>query len=133
MERASENAAKFNRTLAQLCERLAACDIVVSRMHADWSSFGSWELQVQRGSEADRYHETARLDPGHAIPPDVLRCFWDGRDHYLMIETSPCRPLSAPNEWKEEHAKGFDTSDQAVQYFQGYLERRFQHDSPEKA
>lgn len=59
MTRASDDAAKFNGTLAQLSERLAANDIVVSRLHADWSSFGSWELQVQRGSEADRYHEAA--------------------------------------------------------------------------
>jgi hypothetical protein len=124
VERASENAATFNRTLAQLSERLAARDIVVSTLHSDWSCFGSWELQVQRGSAADRYHEVARLDPGHAIPPDVVRCIWDGREHYLMIETSPTRPLSAPNEWKEEYAKGFDTSDEAVQYLQGYLERR---------
>jgi len=130
---ASDDAAKFNQTLAQLSESLAACDIVVSRLHADWSSFGSWELHVQGGSEADRYHEAARLDPGHAIPPDVIRCFWDGRDHYLMIETSPSRPLSAPNEWRKEHAKGFDTSDEAVHYLQDYLKRRFQHDSPEKA
>src|SRR6476469_11268648 len=133
MTHASDDAAKFNRTLAQLGESLAGCGIVVSRLHADWSSFGSWELQVQRGSEADQYHEAARLDPGHAIPPDVLRCFWDGRERYLMIETSPCRPLSAPNEWREEHAKGFDTSDKAVQYLQDYLKRRFQHESPAKA
>jgi hypothetical protein len=133
MTRASDEAAKFNRTLAQLSESLAAGDIVVSKLHADWSSFGSWELQVQRGFEADRYREAARLDPGHAIPPDVFRCFWDGRDHYLMIETSPCRPLSAPNEWREEHAKGFDTSDEAVRYLQDYLKQRFEHDSPKKA
>src|SRR5882724_10973564 len=116
--RASEDAASFNRTLAQLGERLAACDIVVSTLHADWSDFGCWELQVQRGSDTERYHEAARLDSGHAIPPDVVRCFWDGRDHYLMIETSPTRPVSAPNEWRKEHAKGFDTSDEAVQYLQ---------------
>jgi hypothetical protein len=133
MTRASEDAATFNRTLAQLSESLAACDIVVSRLHADWSSFGSWELQVQRGSEADGYHETTRLDPGHAIPPDTVRCFWDGRDRYLMIETSPSRPLSAPNQWRKEHAKGFGTSDEAMQYLEGYLKRRFQHDSREEA
>src|SRR5882724_4489369 len=129
MQRASEEAAKFNRTLAQLGERLAARDIVVSTLHADWSDFASWELQVQRGSDADRYQEAARIDPGHTIPPDVVRCFWDSRDHYLMIQTSPTRPLSAPNEWREEHAKAFDTSEEAVRYLENYLERRFQHDS----
>jgi len=122
---ASESAAKFNRTLAQLSETLAAHDIVVSRLHADWSSFGSWELHVQPGFEADRYHKAAQVDPRHTIPPNVLRCSWDGRDRYLMIESSPTRPLSAPNGWREEHAKGFDTSDEAVQYLQDYLKRYF--------
>jgi hypothetical protein len=125
MQRASEDAAQFNRTLAQLSERLAARDVVVSTLHAHWSDFGSWELQVQRGSEADRYQEAARIDPGHTIPPDVVRCIWDGRDQYLMIETSPCRPLSAPNEWRKDHAKAFDRSDEAVEYLEDYLVRRF--------
>ena len=110
MTRASDDAAKFNRTLAQLSESVAAVTLSSPDCTPTWSSFGSWECAVQRGSEADRYHEAARLDPGHAIRPDVIRCSWDGRDHYLMIETSPCRPLSAPNEWRKEHAKGFDTS-----------------------
>ena len=129
MESASEDAAKFNRTVAQLSESLAAHDIVVSRLHADWSSFGSWELHVQRGSEAERYHEGIRgADPMGAIGPEVLRCFWDGRDRYLMIEASPTRALSAPNEWREEHAKGFESSEEAVQYVEEYLQRRFQDD-----
>ena len=102
-------------------------------MHADWSSFGSWwEFSCPAGFPGRSANEAALLDPGHAIPPDVIRCFWDGRDHHLMIETSPSRPLSAPNEWRKEHAKGFDTSDEAVHYLQDYLKRRFQHDSPEK-
>jgi hypothetical protein len=133
MVRASEHAAQFNRALAQLSERLAARGIVVSRLDAEWSSFGSWEVQVQPASEVDRYHEAAALDPGHTIPPDVLRCVWDGRDHYLLIEISPRRPLSAPNEWRQEHTKGFDTSEEAVQYLEDYLERRFQHDPAQKA
>jgi hypothetical protein len=119
--------------LAELGDRLSAHDIVVSRLLCDWGSFGSWELQVERGSEADRYRDAARLDPGHTVPPDMLRCTWDGRDHYLMIEVSPRRPLSAANEWRREHAKGFDTSDEAVQYLETYLQQRFQHDPHTKA
>ena len=125
MTRASEDAAKFNRILLQLSDRLAARDIVVSKLHADWADFGCWELEVERGSEVDKYHEAARIDPGNTIPPDAVRCFWDGRDHYLLIQVSPTRPLSAPNEWRQEHAKGFDTSEEAVRYLEQYLERRF--------
>jgi hypothetical protein len=125
VERVSENAANFNRTLAQVAERLAARDIVVSTLHADWSSFGCWELEIQRGSDAGRYHEAARLDPGNAIPPDVIRCVWDGREGYLMIEASPTRPLSAPNQWQKEHAQAFDSSEEAVQFVENYLQRRF--------
>lgn len=125
MQRTSEDAARFNRSLSNFAERLAGWDIVVSRLHADWSSFGSWEFWLQRGSAADHYGDAIASDPGHAIPPDVLRCLWDGRDGFLMIETSPCEPLSAPNEWSEEHAKGFDTSEEALKYVEGYLKRRF--------
>ena len=127
MQRASEDSARFNRVLAQLSERLAAHDIVVGRLHADWSSFGSWELQVQRGAQAERYRQGLHgPDPARAVGPEVFRCFWDGRDRYLMIETSPTRPLTAPNEWLEEHTKAFDTSEEAVQYLAEYLERRLQ-------
>lgn len=134
MHRASEHAAEFNQTLAQLAERLATHDIVVSRLHADWSSFGSWELHVERGSEADRYVEgIGGPDPMRAIGPEVLRCFWDGRDHYLMIETSPTRTLSAPNEWRKEHAQGFDSSEEAVHFLGDYLRRRFHDGSRSKA
>jgi len=126
VERVSEDAAKFNRTLAQLSDQLAARDIVVSMLHADWSGFGSWELHVQRGAEAERYRDGIRgSDPMRAIGPEVIRFFWDGRDRYLMVEASPRRPLSAPNEWQQEHAQGFDTSEEAVQYVLDYLKRRF--------
>ena len=131
MERISQAAAKFNRRLAQVSERLAARDIVVSKLHADWSDFGCWELQVEGGSEAERYSEGIRgPDPMRTSGPEVLRFFWDGQDRYLKIEASPTRPLSAPNEWEQEHAQAFDTSDEALQYVEGYLKQRFQYDSP---
>ena len=134
MHRVSDDAARFNRMLAQLSERLAARDIVVSTLHADWSDFGCWELQVERGSEAERYSDGIRgPDPMRAIGPEVLRFFWDGQDRYLKIEASPTRPLSAPNEWEQQHAQAFDTSEEAVQYIEEYLKQRFQHDSPKQA
>jgi len=82
--RSSKSAADFVRELAELTYRLAAKDIVVSSLHADWSSFGCWQLQAQRGSEAERYAEGLRSsDPLRAVGPEVVRVFWDGRDHIL--------------------------------------------------
>jgi hypothetical protein len=86
VERVSQHAAKFNRTLVELSEKLAAHDIVVSILRADWADCGAWELQAQRGSDADCYQEAARLDPAHTNPPDVVRLPWDGRDGYPTIE-----------------------------------------------
>ena len=39
---------------------------------------------------------------------EAVRFFWDGRDGYITVESSPIRDSSAPNEWKQETAKGFD-------------------------
>jgi hypothetical protein len=131
MERSSQNAAAFVRRLAELTDRLAAKDIVVSSLHADWSGFGSWELQAQQGAQAERYR-TGLLssDPSRAVGPEVLRVFWDGRDGILTVETSPTRFCSAPNEWKEECAKGFGCeSGDVLQFVEDYLTRRFTHDN----
>jgi hypothetical protein len=121
----SQSAAEFNRKLAQLSERLSASDVVVSRLHADWASFDCWQIEVQRGEEAERYHHGIRgAGPMQAVGPQVFRCLWDGRDRYLMIHSSPTRALSAPNEWAKEDARRFDTADEALQYVEEYIHRR---------
>jgi hypothetical protein len=133
MQRLVDDAAEFNRKLAQLAERLSAADIVVSRLHADWASFGCWHIEVQRANEAERYQAGIRgADPMRAIGPTVLRCIWDGRDRYLMVHSSPTRALSAPNEWVQEDARAWETSDEALQYVEQYV-RRFCSDDPDKA
>jgi hypothetical protein len=124
VHRVSEDAAIFNRKLAQLSERLAAKDIVVSRLHADWPQFR--ELHVERGHETQRYNDECRLDPMHAIGPEVLRFFWDGLEGLLTVQASPTRPLSAPNEWKFECGKSFDRSgNEALQFVEQLLTKRF--------
>jgi hypothetical protein len=133
MQRTSQKAAEFNRKLAQVAERLSASDIVVAHLHADWASFGCWHLEVQRGVEAERYRQGVQgADPMRAVGPTVLRCLWDGRDRYLMIHSSPTQALSAPNEWTKEDARRFDTSDEALQYVEEYVQR-FCSDGPKKA
>jgi hypothetical protein len=108
MERSSQSAAKLIRRLSELAERLAARDIVVASLHADYSLFGSWQLI------AEKHHE-------------AIRFFWDGRDSYITTESSPIRQNSAPNEWKHETAKGFDvpSGGDPLRFVEEYLERRF--------
>jgi len=127
MERPSQNAANFVRQLAELTYRLAAKDIVVSSLDADWSGFGSWELQTQKGADAVRYAEGLRSsDPLKAIGPEVVRFFWDGRDKFLSIDASSTRFCSAPNEWKNECNKGFDEAeDELLRFVENYLTKRF--------
>ena len=124
--RSSKSAADFVRQLAELTYRLAAKDIVVSSLHADWSSFGCWQLQAQRGSDAERYAEGLRSsDPLRAVGPEVVRVFWDGRDHILSFEASPTRFCSAPNEWRREHDKAFDAAgDDLLRFVEDYLMKR---------
>ena len=108
MERSSQHAAKFIRELSELTDRLATRDIVVGSLHAEYSSFGHWQLI------ATKHHEAVRF-------------FWDGRDGFLTVEGSPMRDSSAPNEWKEEVVKGFDrvSGDDPVRFVEEYLTTRF--------
>ena len=124
--RSSKSAADFVRQLAELTYRLAAKDIVVSSLHADWSHFGCWQLKAERGSEAERYAEGLRsTDPLRAVGPEVVRVFWDGRDGVLTVEASPTRFCSSPNEWKQECAKGFPSSgEDALRFVEDYLMKR---------
>src|SRR5688572_31744087 len=107
MERQSQHAAKFIRELSELTERLATRDIVVGSLHAEYSSFGSWQLITRKHHEAVRF-------------------FWDGRDGYITVESSPIRDSSAPNEWKQETAKGFDSvpGDDPLRFVEDYLTTR---------
>ncbi|SRR6266566_5358731 len=127
MERPSQNAADFVRQLAELTFRLAAKDIVVASLHADWSSFGCWQLLAQKGADAVRYAEGLRSsNPLQAVGPEVVRVFWDGRDCVLSAQASPTRFCSAPNEWKEEYSKGFEQGgDDLLRFVEDYLTKRF--------
>jgi hypothetical protein len=128
MERPSQNAADFVRKLAELTYRLAAKDIVVTSLRAEWSAFGSWELQAEKGVDAMRYAEGLRSsDPTRAVGPEAVRFFWDGRDGCLSVDASPTRFCSAPNEWKNECNKGFDDGgDTLLSFVEDYLTRRFE-------
>jgi hypothetical protein len=127
MKRASQSAADFVRGLAELTFRLAAKDIVVSSLHADWSSFGCWQLLAQKGADAERYADGLRgSNPMQAIGPEVLRLFWDGREGILSVQSSPTRFLSAPNEWVDEHSEAFDkTEGRLLPFVEEYLTKRF--------
>jgi hypothetical protein len=108
MERTSQYAAKFIRELSELADRLAARDIVVGSLRAEFSQFGSWQLIATKHQEAVRF-------------------FWDGRDGYITVEGSPIRDHSAPNEWKQEIAKGFDkpSGGDPIRFVEDYLVTRF--------
>jgi len=125
MMRVSEEAANFNRKLAELADRLAAKDIVVARLNVHWST--SWEIHVERGDEAQRYIDGLRgPNPMGAVGPEVIRFFWDGHDGLLTVEASPTRVLSVPNEWKFECGKSFELpGDEALQFVEDYLTKRF--------
>lgn len=115
MERQSQHAAKFIRELSELTGRLAARDIVVGSLHAEYSAFGSWLLTARKHHEAVRF-------------------LWDGRDGYLTVQGSPIRDggavegeSDAPDEWREETLKGFDRllGDDPLRFVEEYLTRRF--------
>jgi alkylated DNA repair dioxygenase AlkB len=108
MERSSQIAARFIRELSELTDCLAARDIVVGSLRADYSAFGGWVLVAQK------HHEAVRFT-------------WDGRDGFLTVEGSPMPDGSAPRDWKQELVKGFDRPSGAypVPFVAEYLQKRF--------
>ena len=98
--RSSGNAIAFIDSLSALARRLAARDLVVARMHCDWRSFGSWDIEVQRGPAADAYGEALLRGAYDAAGPDVIRFFWDGKEKVLTVSSAPTDPLSSPGPWK---------------------------------
>jgi len=108
MERTSQVAARFIRELSELADCLAARDIVVGSLQADYSAFGGWVLVAQK------HHEAVRFT-------------WDGRDAFLTVEGSPMPDSSGPKDWREELVKGFDRVSGAdpIQFVAEYLQKRF--------
>ena len=139
----SQNAAAFIRKLAEMAYRLAARDIVVASLKADWAGFGSWELHTERGAERDSYgqlimkavrnEELTLDDPKLDIGPEVVRVLWDGHDGILYVETSPTGFCSAPVKWKPECSKAFDhNKDELFQFVEDYLIKRLAPERPAK-
>jgi hypothetical protein len=108
MEHSSQYAARFIRELSELTDCLAARDIVVGSLRADYSAFGGWRLIAQKHQEAVRFT-------------------WDGRDGFLTVEGSPMPDDCSPADWKQELVKGFDVISGAnpVRFVDEYLQKRF--------
>jgi hypothetical protein len=108
MERESQRSARFIRELSELAERLAARDIIVRALRAEYSFFGCWEIIASKHDEA-------------------VKIFCDGRDCYFTAEGSPIRGDNSPNEWKQEGGKGFDkvSGDNPLTLVEDYLTKRF--------
>jgi hypothetical protein len=129
MTRSVDSAADFVRQLTGLAGRLAALDLVVAQLHCDWSSFGSWSLDVQKGDAADRYSEALSREQWDTCGPDVVSFSWDGRERILTLETSPTPPLSAPNRWERQLHQAFDSRQAAFTFVEEYLARWAKGDS----
>ena len=121
MKRSSQSAADLVRVLASLAERLAAQNLVVGTLHCDWSAFGSWILEVQRGEAADAYGEALLQKEWDTWGPEVVRFTWDGREGDLIVDKSPTPPLSAPNRWKRQMERAFDCRERAIEFVEEYL------------
>jgi hypothetical protein len=83
-------AAEYNRELVGLSERLAARNIVVTRLVCDWGTFGCWELHAEDGAVDENW------------PREVVKVFWDGMGYRLTAEVSPRTPGSSANHWTSE-------------------------------
>ena len=122
MTRSSEDAARFVHGLTSLAERLSSRDLVVSRLHCDWASFGSWNLEVQQGTAADAYGDALLASKWDTPGPEVVRITCDGREKQLVLATSPTPPLSAPNQWRIVAEEAFRNQDEAIACAERFLD-----------
>jgi hypothetical protein len=114
MDSPVESALAYIRSLAALAERLAKHDIVVRRLHCDWSSFGSWTIEASSGDgEAKRSSAIQRRafsEPG----PEVFRLIWDGKDHQVAMASTPTTVVSMLNQWRGLEARSSDSHQGAL-------------------
>jgi hypothetical protein len=119
----AQDARHFISLLAGVANRLATHGLVIARLHCDWSHFGSWQLQVQRGRDTDRYREAILRQEFDTWGPEVLRAVWDGRDEKLSIMSATTPPLSAPHSFEDKVDKRFSGVEAAIDYAEEYLEK----------
>ena len=120
MTRSSKAAVDFIDHLCDLAKRLATKDLVVSQLHCDWRSFGSWTFEVQRGPAADAYSEALLRRRYDTSGPDVLRFDWDGKEKLLSVSTAPTEPLTSPGPWKRLFDQSLAGNEQAVAFAEEY-------------
>jgi hypothetical protein len=103
----AESSSDFISAFADFAKRLAAISVWIDRLDLHYGGFGSWELIVRKGDEAVKF-------------------FFDGRDGYIEVETSP-KPLyenSSARNWTKAGAKALDRS-KAIPYTEGFLKEKF--------
>jgi hypothetical protein len=124
MDRPVERALAYVRSLAALAEHLAKRDIVVRRLHCDWSSFGSWVVEAASGDgEAARslaIQRHAFSEPG----AEVLRVTWDGKDHQVALASTPTTVISMLNRWRVLEERRCDSHEGALVLAQEWLTDR---------
>jgi len=121
MASSSEDAAAFIQGLAAMAGRLSAMDIVVSRLHCDWASFGSWSIEVQRGADADAYARALHSERWDSWGPDVVRITWDGHQQQVVVAAASTPPLAIPNQWEVQRNKVLSSGNSALRFAEDYL------------
>ena len=119
----AESANRFVQALSALAGRVAAIDVVVSSLHCDWASFGSWKLEVQKGRAADTYGKALLANQWDTHGLEVLRIYRDGRERVLTIENAPTPPLPSPGPLTRQTEQAFGDSETAVRVVQEHLQR----------
>jgi len=124
MTDSTDSARDFVRSLAALAETLADCDIVVRRLHCDWSVFGSWIVEASGGAAQEKVSEAIRRQAYDEPGPEVFCVTWDARDRRLLLESTPTGAISMSNQWRELEARQLDSHDAALVLAEEWLKTR---------
>src|SRR5215470_1128264 len=122
----TESAREFVRSLTALTEKLAHHDIVVRRLNCDWSSFGSWIVEVASGAGEDKRGEAILAGAYDEPGPDVFRVTWDGRDRRLSMDSTATEAVTMLNKWRALDDENCDSHEAALVLAEEWLRERLQ-------
>jgi hypothetical protein len=121
MDNSVESSLGFIRSLAALAERLAKRDIVVQRLHCDWSIFGSWFVEATSAESEAKRSSAIQRHAADGPGPEVFRVTWDARDRRLSLESTPTGVSSMSNQWRELAVRSCDSHEVALAQTQEWL------------
>ena len=115
------HALDFVRNFGALAERLAKRNVVVRRLHCDWSGFGSWTVDASRGDAEAKRSSAIHRHAFNEAGPEVCRVEWDGKDRQLYMGSTPTEASVMLNQWRHLEPQSCNSYEAALALAEEWL------------